>query len=437
MYNVHVNYKDFFKNKKIAVIGLGPHGEMIADIKFLLKNKAEISLFDTRSEIRVKKYLYDLSIGGLNKYSFGKIKEDDLLGFDIILTAYDVSRHSSFLKKAIESGIQIEYPETMFLKLIPPITIIGVMGVYGKSTVSQLIYGMLKKSFAEYDDQGLFFIDPESTNGALTHLKKIKKGDVLLLRIPEYLISYLYEMRMSPQVSVITSPVSFELLEFQTYNNFIVATDEVIDSIKEKPNLISKAKMLRVRPTHIPEDWIADRKNIHNIINSALALQTSELFKVDKSIAREIIMNFSGLKGHIELVKKINNIEFYNDSASISPQAILAALRYLSQGKNIVLIFGGAYTGYDYSELISNLSEYVSTIIVLPGSGTIGLRKKMDDLKNINIFHALDIDQAVKIAKENAKKGDKVLFSPGFNAIGVYISRKDRGEGFIKAVRNL
>ena len=32
-----MTYKEFFKDKKIAVVGLGQHLEMIADIKFLLK----------------------------------------------------------------------------------------------------------------------------------------------------------------------------------------------------------------------------------------------------------------------------------------------------------------------------------------------------------------------------------------------------------------
>ncbi|MDO8430413.1 MAG: hypothetical protein Q7S72_00265 [Candidatus Taylorbacteria bacterium] len=44
-----MNYKEFFNKKKIAVIGLGPHGEMISDIKFLLLNKASVSVYDIRS----------------------------------------------------------------------------------------------------------------------------------------------------------------------------------------------------------------------------------------------------------------------------------------------------------------------------------------------------------------------------------------------------
>jgi UDP-N-acetylmuramoylalanine-D-glutamate ligase len=58
----------------------------------------------------------------------------------------------------------------------------------------------------------------------------------------------------------------------------------------------------------------------------------------------------------------------------------------------------------------------------------------MDDIESL---HVLNLEQAVIKAKEIASKGDIVLFSPGFDAVGVDVSRKERGERFVKAVRNL
>ena len=295
---------------------------------------------------------------------------------------------------------------------------------------------MLKKSFLDYEDQGLFLIDPGSTSGSLTHLKKIKKGDVVLVRIPENLMDYYYNIRMSPHVAVITSPTSFKMLEFQTYNNFIVAPDSVVDNIKQEPNILSKAKILRTRASSIPKDWGMEEKPIHDQENAALAIQTSELFKVSKDIAKEAIQGFLGLRGHIELIKQVSGIEFYNDSASVTPSATLAALESLSK-KNIVAILGGAYTGYDYTELVKRLPEFVSRIVLLPGSGTIGFRSMVEKIEEMKIYQVLTLEDAVRKAKECAKKGEIVLFSPGFEAVGVDISRKERGERFVRAVREL
>lgn len=432
-----MSYKDYFKGKKIAIIGLGPHGEMLTDIKFLLKNKAIVSIYDMRSEERMKKYILGLSIVGLNKISFGKILDTDFLDADLIILSSEISKKSNFLKKAIASDIQIEFPDTLFFKLTPPITFIGILGIYGKSTVANLIYQILKKSFTDYKDQGLFFIDPDSNNGILNNLKKIKKGDLVVARIIESMIPYYHKLRISPHVAVITSPIPFEILEFQTYNNFIVSTNEVIDEIKKQSDFSSKAKMLRIHTNLIPADWHISENSPHFLENASLALQTTDLFKVSHNTVQEVLQGFLGLKGRIEFIKKVAGIDYYNDTASISPKSTLVAIKQLSTDKKIILIFGGAYTGYDYDELINCISQYVSVVILLPGSGTIGLRSKIEEIKDINLEQVLSLEDAVNKSKELSRKGDRVLFSPGFDAVGIDISRKERGERFVRAVRNL
>lgn len=424
-----MNYKTYFKDKKIAVIGLGPHGEMLADIKFLLRLGVEVHFFEIRSDSRLQRFVPAIQLSKITKYSFGKINPADLLHMDMIILSEDVSRKAFFLKKVYEKGIPVEYASILFLKLAPAITLIGVLGASGKSTVTHMLYGILKKSFAEYDDQGLYFIDPDLPHGALTHLKKIKAGDVVLARIPEDMMLEYQNAHISPHVAVITSLTAhalrdtqkaFALLDNQTYNNFVVAPDAVVDAIKKHPDFATKAKMLRTK---------AD--------NSALAIQTAELFKVDPDIAQKVVDEFSGLKGHIELVKKIDAIEFYNDASSTNPVSTLYALRKIALNKNIILIFGGAYTGYDYEELFRQLPEYVSNIILLPGSASIGIRPDLEKVKGIILHVASTLEDAVILARGIAKKGDRVLFSPGCEAIGIHISRKERGEKFVKAVRSL
>lgn len=428
-----MNYKDYFKEedrpKHIAVVGLGSHGEMVADIKFLLRLGAYVSLHDMKSARRLSAYLPPLKEAGLSNINLGKVSAESLADADLIILSPEVSRRALFLKKAHEKGVPIEYPDVLFLKLAPPITLIGVMGSCGKSTVAHMLYIMLKKSFAEYDGQGLYFIDPDSTNGTLTHLRKIKPGDVVLARIPENMMAEYHTARVSPHVALITSLTSaaahevkgaFGVLEYQTYNNFIVAPDSVIDAIKRQKEFVPKGKMLR---THAK--------------NTALATQAAELFKVDAEIISHVIDNFDGLKARQELVKKVGGIEFYNDAASSVPYSTLCALRELSQEKNIVLILGGAYTGHDYDDLIKEVSLYAKIVILLPGSGSLGLRGSLERLMDIQYFRAPNLEEAVHMAEEHAKKGDRVLFSPGCEAIGIDASRRERGERFVKAVRSL
>lgn len=424
-----MNHKVFFRGKNIAVVGLGPHGEMVADVKFLLKLGAHISFYDMRSEVRLQGYLAPLREAGLSACTFGQVSADELAQADLIILSPEISKKSLFLRKARQAGVPIEFPEVLFLKIAPPITLVGIMGECGKSTVAHMLYGMLKQAFSEHEDQGLYFIDPDLPNGALTHLKKIKGGDVVLARITEEMMEEYAEARVCPHVAIITSLTSkaiagsekaFGILEHQTHNNFIVAPDTVVDAIKAKANFPIKGKLLRTKPE-----------------NSALALQAAQLFKVSEEVASRVLENFAGLKGHCELVKKIAGVEFYNDSAAITPRATISALRRLSFNKNIILILGGAYTGYDYGELVKEIPLHAKAVILLPGSGTLGFRKDIEELPDIHFFQAPTLEDALIIARDTARKGDRVLYSPGCEAIGIHISRKERGEKFVKAVRAL
>ncbi len=433
-----MSYKDYFNDKRIAVIGLGPHGEMMADIKFLSKTKASVSIYDMRSEKRLKNILPDLKDLKLDKTIFGSIDSESLINYDLIIISPEISKKSFFLKKAISAEIQIEFPETLFFKLSPPITLVGVVGQYGKSSVSKMIYAVLKRSFALYKDQGIFLIDPDSSSGALVHLRKIKKDDVVVARIPEQLMNYYTNINISPHVAVITSVISFGILNSQTYNNFIIAPDNVVDIIKEQKNFPSKAKILRTRGSMIPNDWDIDKKILHNRDNLALVLQAAELFKVNPELVKETTEELPIIKGCMEFVKKVNQVEFFNDAHSVTPESTISAIRSIySTGKRVVLIMGGAYTGYDYSDLIKVISEHVHHVILLSGSGTLGIRLDLNRIDGLKVTNSISLDDAVRFAFESSEKGDRILFSPAFDAVGIDISRKERGEKFVKIVRSL
>ena len=138
--------RDFFLGKRIAVIGLGPHGEMVADIKYLIKSNALVSAYDIRAEARVRNHIAFLRSIGLANHFCGAVPTDDLLDMDLIVLSHEYPRDSSFLVEARAKGIQIEYPETLFLKLSPPVTVAAVMGSCGKATVERTCCSPLEVS---------------------------------------------------------------------------------------------------------------------------------------------------------------------------------------------------------------------------------------------------------------------------------------------------
>lgn len=439
--------RDYFKNKRVAVIGLGHNGEMVEDVKFLIKAGALVSVYDLKSEARLKNHLVFLRTIGLANYVCGSIPEEDLLDMDIIVLSHEYNRDANFLQSINNSSkkIMIEYPETLFFKQAPSVTVVGIIGECGKSTLMSMLYPLFKLACPGRDSQNFYVIDPESNDGTLSHLKKIRTGDIVLIKMNSTITKEMYDLRISPHVAIFScwssdyssKKTPFEVLSFQTYNNYIVASDFIVD-MSHSLKVQQKAKMLRTKSSIIPADWGFGQKYYnHEKESMALAFQTAKLFRVDEDAIQNILSKWKKPRGRMEFVKKIKNVEYYNDGASISPISTELAIKTLSKDKNIVLIFGGARSEGCYGSLYEIMPNYVHTVVLLPGSGTILERKMIDKISNIRVISAPSTDEAVRLASENANKGDIVLFSPGFESAGIDGSRKDRSEKFVRIVRSL
>jgi UDP-N-acetylmuramoylalanine--D-glutamate ligase len=239
----------------------------------------------------------------------------------------------------------------------------------------------------------------------------------------------------------------FGVLEFQTYNSFIVASDIAIDMLKKYGEFQPRAKMLRTNSGTIPSDWNIDVQNTHVRENTALAVETAKIFKIDPDAIHLALTQMKPMKGRIERLKSVKgHITFYNDTMSVRPEATLAALRALGEHdaptgpqnhRGTVLVIGGAYTGASYKDLFAEIPQYVSSVIVLPGSGTLTERAGIEGLKekDVKVLYVKNLVEAAENIKFLASKGDVVLFSPGFDVTGQYESRQARGEEFVEAVK--
>ena len=416
------SYKNFFKDKKVLVVGLGANCEAVADIIFLIKAGAVVSMIDMRSESRIEPAIKKIQAAGMIACEFGTMARSHVEDKDIVVKALDVPYDVPCIEEALQREIPVEISSTLFLKMAPPIILVGVFGMCGKSTTAHLIQKILIPRFKEKDGQSFHFIDQQSTQSPLSVLKKIKKGDVVLTSILEEQYEAYMKARISPHVAVVTNITDVHLLEFQTYNNFLVANDATVDAIKAS-NVNIKAKILRTGAAFVPASW-SIHQPLHIKENMALALRVAELFKIEFDDVQLLFELFKPLKGRLELCR--NNV--YNDSSSVRPYATLTALKTIGGEKDIVLILGGGATKDDLYELFQIIPIHVDLLILIPGSGTMKIHQS--DIKSI---YALSIEEAMLRAKEHAQKGQKILFSPGFLPTTTI---KERNEQFLKALKN-
>ena len=142
-------FKTFFlKNKKITVMGLGLNQGGLGVVKFLVQNGAQVLVTDLKKKkelaesIKILNKLKNPSI----KYILGRHRKQDFVNTDMIIQNPAVPYNSEYLKIARAHNIPIETDIGLFLKFCPSSKIIAIAGTKGKSTISVLIYQILKKA---------------------------------------------------------------------------------------------------------------------------------------------------------------------------------------------------------------------------------------------------------------------------------------------------
>src|SRR3990167_5038530 len=137
------NWREFFKKKKITVIGLGLLGRGLCDSIFLVEHGAELIFTDLRDEKTLAPSLAKLERYKDIRYTFGGHKLEDFRKKDFILKAAGVPLDSPYIMEAKKNDIPIEMDASLFAKLSSA-KIIGITGTRGKSTTTHLIFNILK-----------------------------------------------------------------------------------------------------------------------------------------------------------------------------------------------------------------------------------------------------------------------------------------------------
>ena len=151
-------------------------------------------------------------------------------------------------------------------------------------------------------------------------------------------------------------------------------------------------------------------------------------------IIRREAADFSGIAHRMELVRELNGVRWYNDSAATIPDATAAAIKSLSG--NVHLIIGGTDKKLDFAPL-DEVLEIPASIHLLEGSASIHMQKKMQE-RQIPYYGPFEnLQAAVLSAFEHAAAGDTVLFSPGATSFGMFLNEFDRGRSFKSIVAQL
>jgi UDP-N-acetylmuramoylalanine--D-glutamate ligase len=148
---------------------------------------------------------------------------------------------------------------------------------------------------------------------------------------------------------------------------------------------------------------------------------------------RRVLREFAGLPHRTALVSRVRGVAFYDDSKATNVGAAVTALDGLRES-SAVLIAGGRDKGGSYAPLVDALARK-GRAVVLIGEAAEAIAHAIGD--RVVVRRAVSMKQAVRVAASLACAGDAVLLSPACSSYDMFRDYKERGDEFVRAVREL
>jgi UDP-N-acetylmuramoylalanine--D-glutamate ligase len=442
------------KGKKVLIAGFSKTG--VAVCRFLLQQGAEIKVSEKKSRDKIdgitewSKKGVEFETGGHNPKSF--------LEAEFIIPSPGIPFIPE-LKKAEKKEIPIFSEVELAFRFLKG-KIVGITGSNGKSTVTTLIYRILKEaglrsflagnigtpliSFAEKSTKDDIYVT-ELSSFQLTRIKKFSCDLSLFLNItPDHIDWHKgFENYFSAKKKLIFNQKKEGIAILNRDDKKVwglrnKGPSRVFGfSRKTRPvpgcclengyiKLFTKREEKLMKTSEIPLPGI---HNQENVMASALA---GHILEVPLKKIKESIKKFTGLEHRLEIVRNVQGIDFYNDSKATNIDAALKSIQ--SFDRRIILILGGRDKGGDFVSLQKDIKKRVKKVILM-GEAREKIRK---DLSGIVAEETADtMQEAVKLSFNSAEKGDIVLLAPACTSFDMFESFEHRGKVFKKEVDSL
>ncbi len=174
---------------------------------------------------------------------------------------------------------------------------------------------------------------------------------------------------------------------------------------------------------------IRGRHNIENVLAAALAASRAG---VSHEAIAAAVRSFRAVEHRLEFVRKLDGVEFYNDSKATSVDATLKALDAFAGG--VWVILGGKDKGLDYAALRAPLTEKAKAALLI-GAAAEKIAEQIEG--SVELVQAGTVAGAVEHAFAHAAAGDTVLLAPACASFDQFQSYEHRGQAFKEIVNQL
>ena len=444
------------KDKKVLVLGLGETG--LSALRWLQTQGAILSAADSRENPPSA----DDVIRRMPKVVVhtGAFKPEVLLSADLIVISPGVALSEPAVQAAIKQGISVIGDVELFAQYRPAnAKVIAITGANGKTTVTTLVGEMCKAA-------GFKTIVAGNIGLPVLEALMMEAPDVYVLELSSFQLETTHSLVVDAATMLNLSEDHMDRYEhLQDYavakaHIFYHAKLQVLNRDDAWSMLLARPKLAQVTfgfseqeyglkqvqsDTLQKDTWLVDGEKelinvndlkiagLHNAANALAAVALCRGIGVDYAPIIQTLYNFKGLPHRVEWVANIDDVDYYDDSKGTNVGATCAALSGLPQ--KIVLIAGGDGKGQDFAPLADAVAANARAVVLIGRDA--GLIETALLQTNIPMYRAIDLPEAVNIAKKVAEAGDAVLLSPACASFDMFKNYVHRAEVFVDAVKQL
>jgi UDP-N-acetylmuramoylalanine--D-glutamate ligase len=412
---------DFFKNKKITIVGLARSGVACANLLHSLG--ADVRVTDIKNTAQIQAFAKLLSSKKI-KLELGKHSKSFIQEADIVVISPGVPGNVAPIIWAKKFAKPV-YAEIEIASMLCPAQIIAVTGANGKTTVTTLIGKIIKAAGKRV------FVCGNIGNPFSGEVKKMRRGDFVVLEVSSFQLEAIKDFK--PKIALIINITPNHLDRYKNMGEYLNAKKRIFLNHDKNDFLILNGRdpLLKkiAKQSKGKVKFFTQEPGLNP--NQTAVFKVGQILGINKQKMLDVFKQFKGIEHRMEEVAIINNVKFINDSKATTADSAIWALNRISTP--VILIAGGRHKGIDYRVIKPAAKNKVKQVILLGEAKNI----IADCLKGLPIKKVNSLKDAVKLAYSLARPGFSVLLSPMCSSYDMFVDYEDRGRTFKKIVLEL
>lgn len=414
-----------YRDKKVTVVGLARSG--LAAAGLLKKLGADVTVTEAKRSGQLERLARDLGQEGI-AVELGGHNRAAVLGRDLLVLSPGVRQDALPVVWAAEEHIEV-ISELELAASVCPATIVAITGTNGKTTTTTLVGEILKASGRKA------FVLGNIGTPFCAHVLEMKKDDAVSLEVSSFQLETIRAFH--PYVAVILNLTPDHLDRYRDVAEYLGAKKRIYMNQGRGDWLVLNEtdEALKALADGSPARVLFFGKNPQDADfnqNEQAALAVAAALGLDRRVCLEVFKNFKGVEHRMEFVRVLDGVEYLNDSKATNIDSTIWALRNVK--KPVVLIAGGREKGSDFRSIADLVRQKVK-FVVLVGEASDRIASAWRSI--VPLEQVATFEQAVQSARQHARAGDCVLFSPMCKSFDMFTDYEHRGRTFKELVAHL